>query len=106
VEHVLLALLDEHDQAIESRLARRSLKSGELRVEVRRRLGTGEDRLWEGILVTPRVRTIIALAEQAVGDGEVEPVTLFDAICTEGRSAVAETLAPRRNVRRARRVAG
>ncbi len=56
--------------------------------------------------MTPRVRTIITLAEQAVGDGEVEPVTLFDAICTEGRSAVAETLTPRRNVRRARRVAG
>jgi ATP-dependent Clp protease ATP-binding subunit ClpA len=106
VEHVLLALLDEHDQAIESRLARRSLKAGELRVELRRRLGTGEDRLWEGILVTPRVRAIVTLAEQAVGDGEVEPVTLFDAICAEGRSAAAETLSPRRNVRRARRVAG
>jgi ATP-dependent Clp protease ATP-binding subunit ClpA len=62
VEHVLLALLDEHDQAIESRLARRSLKAGELRVELRRRLGTGEDRLWEGILVTPRVRAIVTLA--------------------------------------------
>ncbi len=106
VEHLLLALLDEHDQAIESRLARRSLRPAELHVELRRHLGTGEDRLWEGILVTPRVRAIVALAERAAGDGSVEPVTLFDAICAEGRSAAAETLAVRRNVRRPRQVTG
>jgi hypothetical protein len=106
VEHLLLALLDEHDEAIERRLERRSLKAAELHVELRRRLGTGEDRLWEGILVTPRVRAIVVLAERAAGDGSVEPVTLFDAICAEGRSAAAETLAVRRNVRRSRQVTG
>ena len=46
----------------------------ELHADVRRNLGAGEDRLWEGILVTPRVRKIIVLAESYAGDAHVEPV--------------------------------
>jgi ATP-dependent Clp protease ATP-binding subunit ClpA len=107
VEHVLLALLDERDDAIEAKLAGQGIKPSDLRAELKRRLGTGDDRLWEGILVTPRVRKIVLMAEARVGpDGLVEPLHLLEAICNEGRSAAAEALAPPRNVRRSRRVAG
>lgn len=107
VEHLLLALLDEHDEAVEARLAAAGMKAVDLRAELSRRLGAGEDRSWEGILVTPRVRNVIRIAEDSVAsDAPVEPVTLFDAICSEGRSAAAETLALRRNVGHRRRVAG
>jgi ATP-dependent Clp protease ATP-binding subunit ClpA len=107
VEHVLLALLEEHDAAIERRLAARRIRSSDVHAELRRRLGTGDDRLWDGILITPRFRNVVSLAEGAAGvDGLVEPAHLFDAICEEGRSVAAEILMPRRNARRPRRVAG
>jgi ATP-dependent Clp protease ATP-binding subunit ClpA len=107
VEHVLLALVEEHDETIDGRLAALGIKPSEVQAEVRRRLGTGEDRLWEGILITPRFRNVVLLAEHAAGpDGAVEPVHLFDAICDEGRSAVAEIIRPKRNAGRSRGVAG
>jgi hypothetical protein len=60
--------------------------------EVRRALGTGEDRMWEGILVTPRVRKVVSLAEEQAGDRTVEPADLLEAIMAEGGSLAAEIL--------------
>jgi ATP-dependent Clp protease ATP-binding subunit ClpA len=92
VEHLLVALLEEHDPAISERLRAESIDGGEIHAEARRALGTGEDRLWEGILVTPRVRKIIALAGERAGDRSIEPVDLFVAIEDEGGSLAAEIL--------------
>ncbi len=64
----------------------------EVHAEVRRALGTGDDRLWEGILVTPRVRRIIALAEERAGEREIGPFDLFEALRSEGGSSAAEIL--------------
>ncbi len=69
VEHLLLALLEEHDPQIEEALARAASTAGEFAAVLRHRLGTNEERLWDGILVTPRARRVIALAEEAAGDG-------------------------------------
>lgn len=91
-EHLLLALLEEQDAAIVSRLQAAEIDPIEVHAEVRRALGTGEDRMWEGILVTPRVRKIVAVAENAAASGTVEPADLFDAIVTEGGSLAAEIL--------------
>ena len=103
VEHVLLALLDQHDPAVDARLAARGIAAADVHAELRRRVGSGEDRLWDGILVTPRVRQVVRLAEHSAGDGEVEPVHLFDAIVQEGRSMAAEAVAgKRRNPARTR----
>ncbi|MEO6914216.1 MAG: Clp protease N-terminal domain-containing protein [Candidatus Baltobacteraceae bacterium] len=91
-EHVLVALLEERDPAVLACLRERRVDFGEIHGEVRRSLGTGEERMWEGILVTPRVRKIVALAEdQAIGR-EVEPVDLFEALSAEGGSLAAEIL--------------
>jgi len=93
VEHLLFALLEEHDPAVERRLFEMHANRDLLRLDVRRALGTGEDRLWDGILVTPRVRTVVQLAEQGAGDApEVEPIHLFDAIVAEGRGTAAELI--------------
>jgi hypothetical protein len=62
--------------------------------DLRRALGTGDDRLWDGILVTPRVRNVIARAEAAVTtEASVEPVDLFDAVVLEGGGLAADVLA-------------
>jgi ATP-dependent Clp protease ATP-binding subunit ClpA len=90
VEHLLLALLDQHDPLIEAELVARGHRVAEVQAGLRRLIGTGEDRVWDGILVTPRVRSIVRLAEGAAGDGLIEPVHLFEAIAAEGRSAAAE----------------
>lgn len=64
----------------------------EVHAEVGRALGTGEDRVWEGILITPRVRRIVAIAEESAGEREVGPFDLFEALRSEGGSSAAEIL--------------
>jgi ATP-dependent Clp protease ATP-binding subunit ClpA len=96
VEHLLVALLEEQDASIDELLRSQNIDPAEVHAEVRRALGTGEDRTWEGILVTPRLRKIVALATEQAGDRSVEPIDLLQSILAEGGSLGAEI------VRRAR----
>jgi ATP-dependent Clp protease ATP-binding subunit ClpA len=91
-EHLLMALLEERDPSTLDALDAEGIDVPEVHAEVRRALGTGEDRLWEGILITPRLRRIIALAEERVGEREVGPFDLFEALRLEGGSSAAEIL--------------
>lgn len=91
-EHLLVALLEERDGSILRALEAEGIDVREVHAEVRRALGTGEDRVWEGILVTPRVRKIFALAEERAGDREIGPSDLFEALRSEGGSLAAEIL--------------
>jgi ATP-dependent Clp protease ATP-binding subunit ClpA len=91
-EHLLVALLEERDGGILRALDAAGIDVREVHAEVRRSLGSGEERLWEGILVTPRVRKMIALAERHAGDREIEPIDLFEALRAEGGSLAAEIL--------------
>jgi len=45
-EHLLLALLEEHDPAVIERLRDERIELAEVHAEVRRALGTGDDRTW------------------------------------------------------------
>ena len=93
VGHLLLALIEERDPAIEARLASRGTSPTVLLADVRRALGTGDDRLWDGILITPRVRGVVALAEASVPAGDpIEPAHLLDALVAEGGGLAAEIL--------------
>lgn len=89
---MLVALLEERDPATLHALDEAGIDVPEVHAEVRRALGTGEERLWEGILITPRVRRIIALAEERAGDREISPIDLFEALRSEGGSSAAEIL--------------
>ncbi|MGB6985584.1 MAG: Clp protease N-terminal domain-containing protein [Candidatus Aquilonibacter sp.] len=91
-EHLMVALLEERDPEILHDLTADGIDVRELHADVRRHLGAGEDRLWEGILVTPRVRKIIVLAESYAGEAHVEPVHLLRALRSEGGSLAAEIL--------------
>jgi ATP-dependent Clp protease ATP-binding subunit ClpA len=91
-EHMLFALLEEHDATVEQCLRDEFVNTSDVHSEIKRALGTGDDRMWEGILVTPRVRKIVALAESRAGENEVEPIDLFEAIRTEGGGMAAEIL--------------
>jgi len=97
-EHLLEALLQERDPEILSALRADRIDAGEVQSDVRSSLGTGEDRVWEGILVTPRLRKIVLLAEERAGDRVVEPLDLYEALRAEGGSAAAGIL--RRSVAR------
>ena len=101
-EHLLVALLEERDPAVVTALRSAGLDLHEVYAEVRRSLGAGDERLWEGILVTPRVRKIVTLAEQGAEGRDVEPLDLFEALRAEGGSRAAAIL--RR--RGARNIAG
>jgi ATP-dependent Clp protease ATP-binding subunit ClpA len=91
-EHLLEALLQEHDPSILAALDDEHVDVREVHAEVRRALGTGDDRVWEGILLTPRVRKIVGLAEEQAVDRELEPLDLFKSLCAEGGSLAAEIL--------------
>ncbi len=88
----MLALLEERDAQIFEDLKTSGIDIRELHAEIRRALGAAEDRLWEGILVTPRVRKIVALAEEHAGERPVEPADLLVALRAEGGSLAAEVL--------------
>ena len=98
----MVALLEDRDPQILHELAATGIDVRDVHAEVRRSLGTGEERLWEGILVTPRVRKIISLAEEQAGERQVEPVDLFLALRAEGGSLAAEVL--RRTAQRSNKV--
>ena len=91
-EHVLYALLEEHDPDVDALLTGERVDPAAVHAEVKRALGTGDDRTWEGILVTPRVRKIVELAERSAGDREIEPLDLFEAIRAEGGGLAADIL--------------
>ena len=91
-EHLMLALLEERDPLILQELKSSGIDIRELHADVRRVLGAAEDRLWEGILVTPRIRKIVALAEEHAGERPVEPADLLVALRAEGGSLAAELL--------------
>jgi ATP-dependent Clp protease ATP-binding subunit ClpA len=97
VEHMLFALLDEHDPAVEAALRAANASLAGIHAEVKRALGTGEGRTWEGILLTPRVRKIIALAETNAVERDIEPIDLFEAIRAEGGGLAAAILQRSRN---------
>jgi ATP-dependent Clp protease ATP-binding subunit ClpA len=91
-DHLLVALLEERDPSTLHALDAEGIDVPEVHAEVRRALGTGDDRLWEGILITPRVRRIIALAQERAGEREIGPLDLFEALRLEGGSSAAEIL--------------
>jgi ATP-dependent Clp protease ATP-binding subunit ClpA len=91
-EHMLSALLEEHDNRIDAVLEAEHVEPAHVHSEVKRALGTGEGRTWEGILVTPRVRKIVVIAERLAGDREIEPIDLFEAIRAEGGGLAADIL--------------
>jgi ATP-dependent Clp protease ATP-binding subunit ClpA len=91
-EHLLVALLEERDSSVLRALDADGIDVPEVHAQVRRALGTGEDRLWEGILITPRLRRIVTLAEERAGEREVGPSDLFEALRCEGGSSAAEIL--------------
>ena len=96
----MVALLEERDPQILQELSVGGIDVRDVHAEVRRSLGTGDERLWEGILVTPRVRKIIGLAERDADGRDIEPIDLLRSLRAEGGSLAAEVLrrtAARRN---------
>jgi ATP-dependent Clp protease ATP-binding subunit ClpA len=91
-EHMLFALIEEKDADVEAALSEEQIAAGNVYAELKRALGTGEDRVWEGILITPRVRNIVRAAEAEAGDRDVEPIDLYRAIRSERGGLAAELL--------------
>src|SRR5437763_7670681 len=85
-------MVQKPNGATSERLRNERIDVAEVHAEMRRALGTGEDRSWEGILVTPRVRKIVRLAEERAGERDVEPLDLYEALRAEGGSLAAEVL--------------
>jgi len=94
-EHLMVALLEERDPQIIHDLDADGIDVRELHADVRRHLSSSEERLWEGILVTPRLRKIVSMAEGYANGASVEPAHLLRALRAEGGSLAAEILRSR-----------
>ncbi|MGH7715459.1 MAG: Clp protease N-terminal domain-containing protein [Vulcanimicrobiaceae bacterium] len=92
VEHMLFALIEEQDSDVEAALREEQIATGDVYTELKRALGTGEDRVWEGILITPRMRSVVRNAEARVGERNIEPVDLYRAIRDERGGIAADVL--------------
>ncbi len=86
-EHMLYALLEEHDPAVDDALTREQCSPSDIHAKLKRAMGMGDDRMWEGILLTPRVRRIVTRAEEIAGSRPVEPLDILLAIRCEGGMA-------------------
>jgi ATP-dependent Clp protease ATP-binding subunit ClpC len=93
VEHMLFALIEEQDADVVAALSEEQIAAGDVYTELKRALGTGEDRVWEGILITPRMRSVVRNAEARVGEGNIEPIDLYRAIREEQGGVAADVLA-------------
>lgn len=91
-EHMLYALLEEHDARVDGLLVSGGIEPTRVHAAIKRALGTGDGRSWEGILVTPRVRKIVEIADRLAGDRDIEPIDLFEAIRAEGGGLAADVL--------------
>ena len=91
-EHMLFALLEEHDPKVMAALDAAAIRAGDVHAALKGALGTEEDRVWEGILITPRLRNIVRAAEACAGEREVEPIDLWEAIRAERGGLAAEIL--------------
>ncbi len=91
-EHMLYALLEEHDARVDEVLVASGIAPSDVHAAIKRALGTGDGRSWEGILVTPRVRKIVEIADRLAGEREIEPIDLFEAIRSEGGGLAADVL--------------
>ena len=89
---MLYALLEELDARVEGVLISGGVEPSLVHAAIKRALGTGDGRTWEGILVTPRVRKIVELADRIAGEREIEPIDLFEAIRAEGGGLAADVL--------------
>jgi len=83
--HAVNALLEEHDARVDGLLVSGGIEPTRVHAAIKRALGTGDGRSWEGILVTPRVRKIVEIADRLAGDRDIEPIDLFEAIRGRGR---------------------
>ena len=91
VEHLLLGLLAERNESVEARLRGRGIVPGDIYLELRKRLGTGDDRVWQGLLVTPRARRVVERAGHMLAtEVLIEPIDLFEAICMEEGGLTAD----------------
>ncbi|MCD4784586.1 MAG: AAA family ATPase [Candidatus Eremiobacteraeota bacterium] len=95
-EHIFLSVLDTEDW-LTGELAREGIDAEDIREEILLITGPGdEEPLWEGIITTPRLQKTLKLAEREAEKQKsvrVEPNHLVSAICLEGKSVAARTLA-------------
>jgi len=91
-EHMLFALIEEKDAHVEAALGEEKIAAADVYAELKRALGTGDDRVWEGILITPRLRNVVRSAEAQAGDRDVEPIDLYRAIRGERGGLAADLL--------------
>ncbi|MBV8151929.1 MAG: hypothetical protein JO101_07365 [Candidatus Eremiobacteraeota bacterium] len=92
-EHMLFALLEERDPEVSAEMEKSAIRAHDVYAALKQALGTGDDRVWEGILITPRLRNIVRAAQARAGDRDVQPIDLWHAINLERGGLAAEILA-------------
>ena len=92
-EHLLLAMAIAPPSDIAAEFGRLGLEPWLVKRALRDEMGPAGERLWDGIIVTPRVQGIFAAARSAVPESElVQPIDLLRAIQSIGGGVAARVL--------------
>ena len=92
-EHLLLSMAIVTPADVETFFKRAGLAPWQVKWACRAAMEPAAEHPWQGVIVTPRVRRIIARAAAARADGLVSPLDLLDAIVADGGGVAARVLA-------------
>ena len=90
-EHLLLAMAIAPPPDVAGYFAAAGIEPWQVKRALRDAMDGASDHPWEGVIVTPRVQRICALAGQN-STGAVQPIHLLEAIVADGGGVAARVL--------------
>lgn len=91
-EHILLAMAIAPPPDITEFFQTSGIEQWQLKRALREAMQTVFERSWEGVIITPRVQRVCALAETQKGSNPVQPIDLLQAIVADGGGVAARVL--------------
>ena len=91
-EHLLLAMAIAPPPDVAGYFAGVGIEPWQVKRALRAAMDGPSEHPWEGVILTPRVQRICALASQSTSDF-VEPIQLLEAILADGGGVAARVLA-------------
>jgi len=92
-EHLLLAMAIAPPPDIAHYFAAAGIEPWSVKRALREVMQSSYDHIWEGVILTPRVQRICALASDAKDGQPVQPLDLLNAIVADGGGVAARVLA-------------
>lgn len=91
-EHLLLAMAIAPPPDVAEYFLHSGIEPWQVKRALRAAMNAPYDHVWEGVVVTPRVQSICALAAKAKQDRLIQPLDILNAIIADGGGVAARVL--------------